>query len=83
MSMPSLWARRLVENEVVEFDVVEAVMPEDVAVNRIYEVDPVEGRMVMSKAISKDGLVAREYRCDDDIPADVLLMLSKTSVEVM
>ena len=80
--MPSLWARRLAEDEVVELDVVEPVMAEDVVANCINEADLVEGRMPMPKAISKDGLVVREDRRDDDASADVLLMLSRTSEEL-
>ena len=83
MSMPSQWARCFAEDEVVELDVIEPVMAEDVVANRIYEADLVEGRMAMLKAISKDGLGAREDRRDDDTSADVLLMLSRTSEEVM
>ena len=81
--MPNLGASRLVEVEVVEFDVAESVMPEDVVATRIREADVVEGPMQMSMAISRDGLVVREDRCDDDIPADVLLMLSKMPAEVV
>ena len=81
--MPGLWARRLVEDEVVELDVVDPVMAKDVVANRIYEADLVEGRMAMSKAISKDGLVAREDRLEDDTPLDVAPMVSRMSMEVM
>ena len=67
----------------MELDVVEPVMAEDVVASRIYEADLVEGRMAMSKAISKDCLVAREDRHEDDTSADVLLMLSRKTEEVM
>ena len=76
-------ARRLVEDEVADLDVVEPEMLEpDVAI-RIHEADVVEGQMVLSMAISTDGLVAREYRLEDDTPVDVAPMLSKMSEEVM
>ena len=81
--MPSLWARRLAEDEVVELNVIESVMPEDVVVNCIYEADLVEGRMVMSKAMSKGYLVAREGRCDDDTSAVVAPMVSRMSMGLM
>ena len=83
MSMPSLWARRLAEDEVVELDVVESVMPEDVVVNRIHEADPAEDRMAMPKAMSKSCLVAREGRCDDDTSADVAPKVSGMSLGLM
>ena len=83
MSMPSLWARRLAEDEVVELDVVESVMPEDVVVNRIYEADPAEDRMAMSKAMSKSCRVARVDRCDDDTSAVVAPMVSRMSMGLM
>ena len=83
VKMPGLWARRLVEHEVVKLDVVESVMPEDVKGSRIYEAGPVEGRMVMSMAISTDGLVDHKDRRVDDALAEVAPMLSKMSVEVM
>ena len=73
----------MLKDEVVKLDVVESVMPEDVVVNRIYEADPVEGLNLMSKAMSKGYLVAREGRCDDDILADVGPMVSRMSTEVV
>ena len=54
-------------------------MAKDVVANRIYEADLVEGRMAMSKAFSKDGLVAREDGRDDDTSADVLMFFPKIS----
>ena len=83
MKTTSLWARRLEQDAVVELDVIESVMPEDVVVNRIYEADLVEGRMVMSKAMSKGYLVAREGRCDDDTSAVVAPMVSRMSMGLM
>ena len=81
--MPGLWARRLAEDEVVERDVVQPEMLEPVVARCIHKADKAEGPMPMLMAISRDGLVAREDRLDDDTSADVLLMPSKTSVEVM
>ena len=74
--MPGLWARRLAVDEVVEREVVQPEMLEpDVA----SKADKAEGPMPMLMAISKDGLVAREDRCEDDALADALLIFLKMS----
>ena len=83
MSMPSLGVWRLDRDAVLEFDVVEPLMPEDVVAARIREADVVEGPSLMSKAMSKDGQVARKDRRVDDTLAEVVPMLSKMSADVM
>ena len=77
--MPGLWARRLAEDEVVERDVVQPEMLEPVVARCIHKADKADGPMPMLMAISRDGLVAREDRLDDETSADVLLIFPKMS----
>ena len=66
-----------------ELDDVEPVMPEDVVTRRIYEIDLVEGPIVISKAISRCRRGNHMCRLADNTLADVALMFSKMSKEMM
>ena len=79
LKMPGLWARRLVEDEVVERDVVQPEMLEPDVARCILEADVVEGLGLMSKVMSKSCLEAREGRCGYDVLADALLLFPKMS----
>ena len=75
--MPSLGARRLEQDAVLEFDVAKPETLEPDVARCIHEADKVEGLNLMSKAMSRGYPVAQEGRCDDDTLADVLLIFLK------
>ena len=83
MKMTGQWARRLEQDAVLEFDVVEPEMLEPDFAKCIHESDEVEDPMPMSMAISRWRREGRRDRLEDDTPVDAAPMVSRMSMEAV